>query len=259
MYVDESGDPGSLIPGLPMSQQPSRHYALSALVIPASDWRNYLVAIVDIRRQIKLNYGFPMRAELHAAELIHPRGNKTIQAIGGRKRRISLYASYLSSVASRLNNAKVISVHLDKTRPKYHSSSSRDIETWAWEALMQRYQNYLVKSCNGAQGLIFADQTNEKKIRTLLRKMRHRSIVPSMFGGAPLSVPAVNIVEDPSMRNSKESYFIQTADLLVHALYRKRVIKGALRSLNVDRLYDLANPILLTQASRNDPQGIVDL
>lgn len=43
LYIDESGDPGPLIPGHPY--QPSPHYILSGAAIQASEWRNLLTTM----------------------------------------------------------------------------------------------------------------------------------------------------------------------------------------------------------------------
>jgi len=68
LYVDESGDPGPLAPG----RQNSPHYIVTGIAVPALDWRNLLTVTVDIRRQLKIGYGLPVRAELHGAEFFRP-------------------------------------------------------------------------------------------------------------------------------------------------------------------------------------------
>ena len=259
MYVDESGDPGSFDPNLPRHTQPSQHYVLTGFIIRSEDWRNYLSAMVDIRRFIKSKYGLPVRVELHGSELIHPRGNNHYKSVGSRKKRVGLYKDVLESVVGRMPAAKVININLDKRKPKYDSTvSSKDIELLAWDRLIQRFNRYLKISCDGELGLIFADETNERKIRSLLRRMRVYNMVPSRFGNA-YSDPIEYIVEDPVVRKSEHSYFVQVADLTSHALYHRLYPKGGLRRFNVDRLFDAVEPILLREASRDDPYGIVHL
>jgi hypothetical protein len=108
------------------------------------------------------------------------------------------------------------------------------------------------------QGIIFADETNEVKIRRILRKMRVYKPVPSLYCGYYHN-PIRQVVEDPVIRQSQHSYFIQVADLIAHALYRKEHRKGSYRRFNVDRLFDTIRPLLLSEASRSDPEGIVRL
>jgi hypothetical protein len=66
-----------------------------------------------------------------------------------------------------------------------------------------------------------------------------------------------NILEDPFSRSSHHSYFIQTTDVISHLLYRKEYPKGSLKKYNLDKVFELLEPILIKKASKNDPLGIV--
>jgi hypothetical protein len=257
MYVDESGDPGSLDPSQPDGQQPSGHYILSGLILPVHRWNDYLRLLADHRRSVNRDFGYPVRTELKGSELINPRGNIKLKTLT-RYRRVDLYKQALSLAANDLDEAKLLSIHVNKRNPKYGSTSStRDLEGWAWECFVQRYETFLRVNGN-SQGIIFADDTNEVKIRRIVRRMRHINYIPSRYGGSR-SIPLAHVIEDPVMRDSRQSYFIQIADLAAHALYRKLYPKGSYRRYNVDKLFDLLEPILLHEASRSDPQGIVHL
>ena len=176
-----------------------------------------------------------------------------------RKTRVEIYRTVLDQVAARLPETRILNVHVNKVAPRYSSTKgAADIETMAWEWFIQRFETFLQRNGN-AHGVIFADDTNEVKIRRLVRKMRVYNYVPSMFGSAARPVPLTQIVEDPVMRDSRHSYFIQVADLAAHALYRKLYPKGGYRRYGVDRLFDRLDPILLKEASRTSQQGIVEL
>ena len=69
-------------------------------------------------------------------------------------------------------------------------------------------------------------------------------------------MPLVNIVEDPVMRDSQFSYFVQVADLAAHALYRKLYPKTAYKKHNADKLFDALAPICHPMASKYDPHGM---
>lgn len=168
MYVDESGDPGSYDTSKPEHLRASRHYIITGVIVPATEWRNYLTALVDMRRQIKLIYGFPVREELHGAELINPRGATVFSSIGSRARRVSLYHEALQSVANRLSQVRIINVNLDKLNPRSPAAVQHlGVDAIAWERLIQRFNTYLQRSCNNSLGLIFGDQTNEIMVRRL--------------------------------------------------------------------------------------------
>ncbi|HDS74014.1 MAG TPA: DUF3800 domain-containing protein [Firmicutes bacterium] len=257
MYVDESGDPGILDESCDATAQPSIHYILTGLIVADVDWKEYLSALVEIRRNLRRVYGYPIRDELKGSELINPRDNEALRTLN-RQKRTELYYDFLNSMTLRLNRARVLNVHVNKAQPKYHATTdSSNIEEWAWKCFIQRFENFLKK--DGSQtGIIFADDTNEVKIRRLLRTMRHYNPIPRKYGNT-YSAPVANIIEDPVMRDSKQSYFVQVSDMIAHSLYRKLYPKGGYRRYNVDRLFDLVDPVLLKQASVTDSQGIVHL
>lgn len=219
-----------------------------------------MTAMIDIKRALRQNYGLRVRDELHGAELIHPRGNQAYKRIGNRKHRTDLYGYALREVAAQMPQTKIVNVHLNKASPYYVSSTAKgaDPEERAWEWLIQRFSNHLSRDCGGDLGMILADETNEVKVRRVVRKIRVHNQVGSMYGGS-YSVSVNNIVEDPVMRNSQHSYFVQIADLVSHALYRKLYPKGSYRKYNIDRLFDLVDPLLLKAANRRDPRGVVHL
>lgn len=259
MYVDESGDPGPYDIHKPKRLRASRHFIVSGVIVPAAEWRNYLTALIDIRRNIKVTYGLPVRVELHGTRLINPRGDARYSLIGSRKTRVQLYRDALQLIAARLPQIRIINVHLDKLHPRSTAAlAGRDPDEVAWERIIQRFNTYLQRSCQGALGMVFADQTNEVKMRRLLRKIRKHNLVPSHFGGF-YAAPVTNIIEDPVMRNSENSYFVQIADITAHALYRLLYRKGSYRYLNIDRLFDLLDCVLLKVASPRDPRGIVHI
>ena len=259
IYVDESGDPGRLKQTDGEQVQPSRHFLLTGLIVAASEWREYLSAVVDIRRDLRDAFGLPVRAELHGAELLHPRHNPIYRRLGNRAVRARLYQAFLRNTVLKMPKARVVNVHLDKANPRYPSTA--DHPDWlelTWERLLQRFQNYLARDCANDLGLVFSDETNEPKVRRLLRRIRVYNRLPSRFGGS-YSAPLDRIVEDPVIRQSAHSFFIQTADMIAYALYHKLYPKGSYRRYNVDRMFDLTEQILLKQASREDPWGIVHL
>ncbi|MFA4838441.1 MAG: DUF3800 domain-containing protein [Candidatus Neomarinimicrobiota bacterium] len=257
MYIDESGDPGWPDSTKPASEQPSPYFALSGLIIPANEWRNYLTMMVDIRRNVKTQFGFPVRAELKGSELINPRGNLCLKKMT-RKKRVKLYALVLDSIASSFTQARLINVYLDKNNPRHASTNAtKDIEILAWARLIQRFDMFLRRNGNEI-GMVFPDEGKEAKIRSLLRKMRVYNYISSHYG-PPYNAPVTQIIEDPVMRDSRISYFIQIADLVAHSLYRKIIPKASYQKWNVDLLFDRVSNLLVQQASKGDKYGIVYL
>jgi hypothetical protein len=57
-----------------------------------------------------------------------------------------------------------------------------------------------------------------------MRKMRRFEHVPRRWGTGTLSVPVQRLVEDPNDRESRDSYFVQIADLCAFAAHRSRYV-----------------------------------
>jgi hypothetical protein len=88
----------------------------------------------------------------------------------------------------------------------------------AWEYLIQRLERFT--SSNSTHVAIIHDEGEERLVRQLVRKARRAGTAGSMFGGS-LPRPATRILEDPHPRRSHESYFIQVADLVAYAAFRR--------------------------------------
>lgn len=244
LYVDESGDPGLHGFGSP-------HYILSGLVVSQDHWRDYLERLKTFRRHLKNTYGLNQRTEIHASELI--RINKLQEYRKIKKgQRINILKNYCSQIPVIFNEGKVINICLKKSE----FPNTEEIQKTAWTRLIQRFDNYLKMSVND-KGIIIADDTDGKLIFNLLRKMRVYNPVMSKFTNNPYNAPTDSIIEDLFERSSHDSYFIQTVDVIAHTLYRKEYPKGSLRKYGVNSFFNLIEPILLKQASRNDNLGIV--
>lgn len=259
-YVDESGDPGRFDDTRRNHSTGTRHYCLCGILIPSDCWTEYLAGMVGVRRELRRNFNFPVRKELHAAELIHPRSNRTTLLLGGRRRRVELYRFALRGFAKIMPRARLIAVNVDKKMIADPLPQGLDYEQMAWDAFLRRYQRILdaSKGAAASHGLIFADETNEVKIRAQLRRMRRQSVSPALFPDRP-SEGQMRILEDPVMRNSAQSYFVQFADLAAHALYRHRYPAGGLRKYNVDLLFNELSPLLQGEHGGSEEEGIIDL
>lgn len=243
MYVDESGDPGT-------SQYSSPHYILSGLIINSDNWQRYLVKLKALRKSLSSTYGLNQRTEIHASELI--RINQIDEYRNIKKAdRIAILKFYCDQIPIIFDDAKVLNVCLMKSS----YTNSMEIHLFAWQRLIQRYDRYLKKTVKD-KGLVIADETNGKDIIQLLRKMRIYSPVTSHFGGY-YNAATDNIIEDLFQRQSHDSFFIQTVDVIAHSLYRKEIPKGSLKKFGVEKYFDFIEPILLKEAAGYDKFGIV--
>lgn len=243
MYVDESGDPG-------LHKYGSPYFILSGLLFPEEDWQKYLQRLKDLRKSFKERYGLYVREEIHAAELIRIKKIDAYRKIR-KTERIKMLKAYCEQLPILFDNAKIINVCLKKS----DFGDAEKVQLTAWNRLAQRYDTYLKKTAKD-RGIIISDDTDGTKIVQLLRKMRVYNPIPSHYEGF-YNAPTDNILEDLFQRSSHHSYFIQSVDVVAHLLYRHECPKGSLKKFGLEKLFPKLEPILLKEAARNDPMGIV--
>jgi hypothetical protein len=243
LYVDESGDPGR-------HRYSSPHFILSGLIIFQEDWSLYLDRLKTFRKSLYSKYGLNQRTEIHSSELIRISSLKEYQKIN-KTNRINILRDYASQIPIIFNNARVINVCL-----KIEEHPERDIFELAWSRLLQRFDTYLKKEAKD-KGLVIVDDTDSLKLQNLQRKLRIYNPIPSHFSEGSYNAPINNILEDPFSRNSNQSYFIQTVDVIAHLLYRKEFPKGSLKKFGLEHQFSKIEPILLKKASKSDDLGVV--
>ena len=254
LYMDESGDPGFNVAEATEERRASVHYVLSGIIIPITEWRTYLNSIVEIKRNLKKSYGIPIRVELKGSELINPRKNKFLKTMN-RLERTKMYFSIFQEITSQFNKAYILNIATKKEQISINKY--KDIQETTWRYMIDRYNIFLKK--NSSFGIVISDDTNEPKLRKLIRKMRVYNPVNSHYTQSIYNATVNQIIEDPFCRNSEHSFFIQIADLISHSLYRKLYPKGSYKRYNVDKIFDSLDSILLKEANKKNEQGIVFL
>ncbi len=206
MYVDESGDPGTL-------NSPTRYFVLSAVILHESYWWNILQDLVEFKRSLKERYGLLMKEEIHASEFVtgRPKFKNNIS----RNDRLDLLKKVLDWLNGR-PDLSVMSVRVDKT--VNHDPFER-----AWQLLIQRFENTLFHKnfpgpFNNDKGMVIADNTNGTKLVKLIRRMRHYNPIPNMmqYGAGNRNMPLRSIIEDPSFRDSGHSLVLQMVDVIAY-------------------------------------------
>lgn len=254
MYIDESGDAGAL----PYS--PTRFFVLSGLVVHESRWNDALNALIDFRKMLNTRFGFRLREEFHASELINSPGTLDRIKKHDRLEILRLYADQLAA----LQYLNLINVVVDKQG----KASGYDVFEMAWKALIQRFENTIASkrfpvSFKDAdeQGMLIPDATDDKKLRQLLRKMRRYNPISnqSQYGIGSRNLQLRRVIEDPFLKDSKESFFIQSADLAAYLLYQHLTPNAYMRKKSGQNYFNRLDPILCKVASSKDPKGVVRL
>lgn len=252
MYVDESGDPGIV-------GSPSNYYVLSGLVVHELRWQSYLDQLIQFRGRMQNAFGLRVREEIHAASLI-TRPGPLVRI--RRNDRLTIIRSFANELAS-MNELNAINVVVDKS----NKASPSDVFVFAWTALLQRFEN-TISSRNfpgpanpDERGMVFPDNTDNKRVTQLLRQMRRYNPVPHQqrFGIGFRNLMISHLIEDPSFRESAHSYFIQAADLIAYLLLQKLDPNSYMKRKSGHNYFNRLDPILCKVASSSDPQGIVRL
>ena len=219
----------------------------------------YLVDLLSMRwlGMTLLNlYGLKLREELHAGAYVQKKKTVNIR----RDLRLRILHDTLIFQSS-LPNINILNVIVDKA----NKPQDYDIFDKAWGALIQRFHNTIshqnFPGPRNAQdyGLVIVDQTEEKRLRDLTRKMRRFNPIPSQTGVGYRQVPIKTIVEDAIHRDSKHSYFIQMADVNAYFLYQKFFPCKYIKRKGAKNFFNHLNSVLCQVASPRDPQGIVRL
>ncbi|MDX1920317.1 MAG: DUF3800 domain-containing protein, partial [Candidatus Caenarcaniphilales bacterium] len=205
MYVDESGDIGT-------KGSNSNYFVLSGLIIHELRWIEVLEELVNFRKHLKSSKSLNVREEIHASHFITKPGHlKSIP----RNDRLDILKQTIDWISLQ-DGLNIITVVCNKTNQK---AENGDLFELAWKTLIQRFEN-TIENHNfkgprnpDERGLILPDNTDGHKLQTLIRKMRKFNPVPSKYSGYR-NLRLKHIIEDPCLRNSEHSYFIQLVDVI---------------------------------------------
>jgi hypothetical protein len=261
MYVDESGDCG-----LPSDKSPTRYFCLSGVVIHELRWKDSLHALTDFRRWVKRRYGVYLDDELHAAEMIQKPSAcaPSIQALK-KHERLAIVRHFADQIA-QLQDLSIINVVVDKGTGKL--KNKEDVFRGAWYRLFQRFENTIQrKNFPGPKnpserGIVFPDNTDGEKLRKYLNDMRVRNWLKRVQTAGSFVYddrPIGALIEDPIMRDSKHSYFVQVADCAVFLLKQSIEPASYSRKHGVNAYFRRMEPVLCKVVSQTDPLGIVRL
>lgn len=252
MYVDESGDVGLI-------GSPSRYFTLTGIVVHELRWNEYMERLVAFRKRMRDGFGLLLREEIHAAHFINKPG-----ALARIKRndRLSIIRYFANELAA-MTDISIINIVVDKSskEPAY------DVIEHAWVALIQRFsntishRNFIGPANPDDRGLILPDMSEVKKITQIMRRMRRFNPVPNQqaHGSGYRNIRVSNLVEDPYFKDSRDSYFVQAADLAAFLLYQKFAPSSYIKRKYAQNYFNRLRPVLCTVASSSNPDGIVHL
>lgn len=254
VYYDESGDDG-----YPRYSSPL--FVLSAVYCPASDWRENFDHLAQFRRQLAKDFNMPFKTEFHTHELLlNKRPYRELGLSDGD--RMAIVERHCQLVAQL--SLKVLTTAVVK--PWISSPDYKVLDT-ALSYSVNRIEVDLGRQSEN-RFIVITDEGRVGQMRSTTRRMQRINFVPSQFGPQHYRRDIKHMIEDPLPKDSKESYFIQIADMVARLFYLKlgsdtglvplpnRYPQGFSAAVT-DSYLEILKPVLNLKASSKHPLGLV--
>lgn len=206
-YFDESGDDG-----FPKYSSPL--FALSCCYLHYLNWKPTFEALLEFRRSLKADFGFPVKVEFHTRDFLlnkNPYRNLGFPDTT-RVEIVSRFCRLVGALDLKIVNTVIV-------KPRI-TSSSYDVLDWALTMAIQRVENDLNPVRNpSSRFLMITDDGRVGKMRSTARRMQRMNFIPSKFGPSKYRREIATLIEDPLPKNSRDSYFIQVCDLTGFIVY----------------------------------------
>jgi len=255
-YYDETGDDG-------YPEYSSPFFVLSALYLHYLNWQPIFKDIREFRRDLKASFGFPVRTEMHARPFLLNKNPYRSFGISDKDRIAiaSLFCDLIGGLDLKIVNVVIVKARIKS--PKYQVLDT------ALKYSIQRIENDLNPAKNPYEKfMIITDPGRVGKMRKTSRRIQRYNFIPSKFGPAGYRREIKSLIEDPLPKDSKESYFIQLADVVSFIVYLHAIgttgegkmsnrLSRLVTSTQVTQWMDKLRGSFNLQASQKDPYGIV--
>ncbi len=177
--------------------------------------------------------------------------------------RLAILRGYADEI-STLSDISLINVVVDKDRGCIQDKV--EVFRRAWYTLFQRfentirYQNFPGPKNSDDCGIVFPDATDGLRLKRYLEKMRvSNPLTIKLKDGARThkDEPIRVIIEDPVPRDSRYSYYIQTADCAVYLLKQHLQPCSYMKKQGGNAYFKRLSPVLCRHATNKHPEGIV--
>lgn len=206
-YYDESGDDG-----FPSYSSPL--FVLCGIYFDHLDWKDLHEKIVNLRKELKTDFNFPVKIELHTKQFLldkDPYRNLDFSS-SDRIDVITRFCEFIGSLDVKISN-----ILINKTVIK---KQDYDVMNTSLKYSVQRIENDIDPKNNpDIKFMIITDEGRVGKMRKTTRAIQRVNYIPSRFAATPLKKEIESLIEDPLPKDSKESYFIQMADLVAYLVY----------------------------------------
>jgi hypothetical protein len=234
-YIDESYD--------------DNVFAMSALILSSSGWRDCFNIVKDYRSSLKRRHGIFTSKELHATTFIAGRG-RIADRVVPRGLRAAIFHEIMDLCAN-LPGAKVISGAWELNgRPQ------GDVHALAFGRIQDRLQRRCVAERGEMMRVV--DEGRETELRKIARRAAIFNMVGSRYGAwedgsRAKNIPTERLIEDPIFKSSAQSHFLQLADFIAFALLKSETpITARVQQYGLHLAYDKLAPICASEAARRD-------
>ncbi|MDZ7861116.1 MAG: DUF3800 domain-containing protein [Candidatus Krumholzibacteriota bacterium] len=254
-YYDESGDDG-------YPDYSSNLFILSSLYLHYSHWNEEYQRIYSFRKELKEKYSIPVKQEIHCKQLILNKNPFRDYGLPNEER-IEIIDACCEFIGGL--NAKIVNVVIVKPKIKINDY---DILDTALKYSVQRIENDLDPQKNpDSKFMIITDPGRVGKMKKTTRRIQRINYIPSKLSPTPIRRDIQSLIEDPLQKDSKESYFIQLADIVTYIVYLYSISKSREKKypnrlpkeIDGNTIIDWMNllkPSLNTDASRKDEFGV---
>jgi hypothetical protein len=256
VYYDEAGDDG-----YPRYSSPL--FVLSAVYFEHLHYRDYFERMRAFRYMLQKDYGLPGRWEMHTKGfLTHNKPYNQLQLDSSQKIEIiTQYCNFAATLGIKVINVTIVKPRIQRT--------TYNVLDNALTYSVQRIEND-INSLNrpDERFMVISDQGRLASMRKTTRRLQRMNFVPSKYGTPPRRMEIAKMVEEPLPKDSKESYFVQLADMISYVVYAYSVITTKVAQLpkrlsayvsegQVRAWMDMAKPAFNLNACPKDPYGIM--
>jgi hypothetical protein len=190
-------------------------YTLACVCTGAHSWPVALDKLIAFRRGLRDQYRLPVTAEIKANYLLRNKGAFFRLGLNEATRQ-EIYLKCMRLQPEIPVKTFALVIDKEKLAQRKPDADPREV---AWEFFFQRIERTSQRLKRPA--MIVHDEGESATIRKIARKARRAGTAGSHFGTGQLRRPAKQLIDDPVPRDSRQSYFIQLADLNAYAAFRR--------------------------------------
>jgi len=253
-YFDEAGDDG-------YPAYSSNIFALTAFYLHHQNWKMQYDLISKFRKQLKEDFGFPVKMELHTKKFILNKNPYRDFSFSDdvRLEMMDLFSKMIAGLEGKIINVAIVKTNITTT--------DYPVLDNALKYLVQRIENDLSGADPTNRFMIISDPGRIGKMKKTTRRIQRINFIPSKMHPGSYRKEIKTLIEDPLEKDSKESYFIQIADFVSFVVYQYVTYKIGASVANrlgilitedkTKEWLETMKPTLNLKASKDDEFGVV--